>query len=788
MSMGGPARRRSFEGLKWEATAKTYGLLKILLAPSLKGRSGVVVTPTPNPHMGMLSAILLLLVLAVVGVLIAMGVVVARIASRQHSMTIADRQLRRKQKELERATRTSRHRIQNVASTVTGVQGTLMGVQDGVRRLDQRSSDYAGGIGRTLVRVDARSALSSTAPSPSEKPPTAAAAAAAAGGKDGVTKEGFVSYSSQSPSTSASADASSTSDPQWTYVTEADGKKLLSGGMVANNLVAKRGMQVMQDGGCVALGSGGADGKSAGKVCGGPASLDVQAPPGGSTTLRGAGGVRMFSENGRSGHAVGVDLFVPPMGLSSSSSSSSSVTGGAASWYKLASVRIANVATFRVSGVVTHGGAAHEIDALISTVETRDAVRAAIDQRSPTPDASGGDDVTLWSVFGLAVVHEASTSSSAETVHLYLKAAPRAASGLSVALTLTAVGDLPDPKQAQPSFMAGAAAPLGIAFNGAVGASLDASLTGKVGATLDVFSSPQTKVTRTGAGGALFVQGGAVVRGQGLSIGASSSSSTSSGSGAPSAGYQPPEGVAVVSRRLKVGHDDDSGFLPSAVLSAAQASAPDAVGASFKSRDGVWSHFPWSNGRTYVRAGPPTGSGVHIGDMGATEVQVAQSWFSRADARGDTFIRAGGGDRTVRIGDDAKAPGGVVLGSAAGAPTLVQGAMDVRGSVTTHQVRTTDVVVQPAGASIGKSSRILLSSSGPQDGSPNTLSVGMTGSGRFGGNYALFETTKSGVAGTADMVFKTNGKEVMRIDNQNNVIVRGSLKICDVQGQNCRTL
>jgi hypothetical protein len=180
-----------------------------------------------------------------------------------------------------------------------------------------------------------------------------------------------------------------------------------------------------------------------------------------------------------------------------------------------------------------------------------------------------------------------------------------------------------------------------------------------------------------------------------------------------------------------------------------------------------------NHGGHYVRLAGPAGLGGQTADALSLAMPTHPGYWAPDSQKGDAVLRVEDDTKAVRIRVGHATPNGLVIKKDS---TTVQGSMAVLGSVTTHQVRTTDVVVQPAGVSVGASSRILMSSSGPQDGSPNTLSVGMAGSGRFGGNHALFETTKSGVAGTADMVFKTNGNEVMRIDNRNNVIVQGSVK------------
>lgn len=669
-------------------------------------------------EMELATFVLLLLVLTIISALVALTVVVTRIASRQEAMKRMDQQFRRRQRKMERTERGIITDLSVVNASVRDLGASLSVVDDSVQGLKKRTSEFASATGRSAILVDSRSGITTAQPLDATLPNDAALEGFQDTRLDGDSKE-------------------------WTYITDAKGKKLLSGGLVANNLVAQRGMQVVgtknsstTGGACVSLG---ADKDGIARVCSSDGRIQIRAPRvGGAASLHtGGGGLQVFgdgspavdgnatsrSEKPRSGHAVGINIFVPQQG------------GGGASWYKLASAPIARVASFHVSGIISYANSTSHTDILVSTVETRDAVRATVQLSSS--DSTKAD---IWKALGFAVVHErgaripvsASSSpvlggGSVDYAHLYMKVAPTAPGGLSFAGHVTAIGDSTKSNSNTPSFLTGVA-PISAPMDSAISTAVDATMTGTVGPTLDVMSSVNTKFTKLDGGGALHVSGGAVVRGQGLAVGSAYEES------APL-----PDGVAVVGRRLKVGHNDDSGFISQTVLSAAQGQESDAVGASFRSREGVWSHFPHSNGRTYVRPGKPTGGGIHIGDVGATEVQVAQSWFSRADANGgDTLIRAAAPDKKVRLSDDASAPGGVVLGSSGSAPTLAQSGLTVRG--------------------------------GP-------LAVGSAG------------IVPTGPAGTNVSVF-ISGKERLRVkgDGTGVQVLGGSLQVCSQNGTRCRTL
>lgn len=640
--------------------------------------------------------------LAVVGVLIAMAVVVAKVASRQHMLHKMEHHLRHKQKKMKKK---ADHDRAHVKRDLRGIKSDLREVEEDVNVVDERSQAFQDGKNRNLIRVD-----SSTAALSSVAPP--------------------VPSTSTTSVTSTVEKFEGDSKKKWTYVTNADGSKLLSGGVVANTFAAEEGIEVRK--GCVKLPSGATLCSGSGDASAGAA---IEARSGG-------GGITVFSDGTssrpapRSGHAVGIDVFVPAKSTS---------------WYKVATVPVTLTATFQIQGVVSHAGASHDLNALITSVESRDSVVASITSTSASASApvrSGDDEVdadSLWKVFGIAVVYERAAASSEtsnmsaspyDKVHLYLKAAPNAATGLAIALTLTAMGDV---QGTRPVFSNGAA-PLSLAFTGNMTASVDATLSGgTIGQTVDVASHPSTRFVRLASStGALQVDGGAKVVGRGLIVADAVDVADRAMVGTKSN----PAGVVTISKRLKVGHNDDSGFMPMTALSVAQGDDKDAVGASFKSNQGTWSHFPWSNGRTYVRAGAPTNGGIHIGDLGATEVQVAQSWFSRAEADRATQLRAGASDKLVLIGDDAKSPGGVVLSTKDAAPTVVNSALEVKGGA------------------------VALSSGGITASSDKTVNKD--------GHVSVY----------------VKGKERLRVkgDGTGVQILGGSLQVCDDSGNSCKTL
>lgn len=96
---------------------------------------------------------------------------------------------------------------------------------------------------------------------------------------------------------------------------------------------------------------------------------------------------------------------------------------------------------------------------------------------------------------------------------------------------------------------------------------------------------------------------------------------------------------------------------------------------------------------------------------------------------------------------------------------------------STVRLQSAGATMHPPGATdVGRTNTLRILSSGPNDGSPNGLSLGVRGSGRFGGNHAVIETIKGGVAGHCDIRLRTNGADALVIDgNTRDVRVAGRL-------------
>eukprot|EP00877_Chromochloris_zofingiensis_P013068 jgi/Chrzof1/8014/UNPLg00065.t1 len=62
----------------------------------------------------------------------------------------------------------------------------------------------------------------------------------------------------------------------------------------------------------------------------------------------------------------------------------------------------------------------------------------------------------------------------------------------------------------------------------------------------------------------------------------------------------------------------------------------------------LFSHFPWQDGATYIRAGKQ-GANINIGDIGASAVRLRDSWFPFTN--NDTYIRPGADGKNINIGD-----------------------------------------------------------------------------------------------------------------------------------------
>lgn len=96
---------------------------------------------------------------------------------------------------------------------------------------------------------------------------------------------------------------------------------------------------------------------------------------------------------------------------------------------------------------------------------------------------------------------------------------------------------------------------------------------------------------------------------------------------------------------LKVGHST-TGWIDNSAISAYADQGK--AGASFGGAGGLWSHFPWSDGNTYVRPGS-VGKSVVIGDGANGPVAVGSSWLPNAD--GHAYLRAGSEGKNVNIAD-----------------------------------------------------------------------------------------------------------------------------------------
>ena len=608
------------------------------------------VHPYTSLSMGVLELILLLtFMILIIAVLVALAVLVARLAVRQKQMAAIDEELLAEQLEIKRRARR--------------VAGQVQDVQEDVAQVQKLAQDYTSGAGRTTVRVDSSTALSSVAP-PTVEPfavtdPMPRPARAWDEEDENVVNvggalsfhENFVTAptdptaSATTPTTTTSVPTSTTAPAKspvlppraadaarWMHVTDATGKKYLPGGLASANLWARDGV-LLADQACVSLG----DGADAARVCG---RGTVDSAPGVARIVGDGLALTPGAADGRTGRALGVDLMV---------------RGGATSWYKLATSRTDGAAAFRVRATVMYAGAVHDVDVMITTTAARDAIQARL--RTAVRSASAAAAPDLWSAFGLAVVPESGPS----RVHLYAKSAPASGSDMAITVDVEVLGGSAGGSAADPGaqFHLGRA-PINLAFSGSMTSALDATLKGAVGATLDVYSAATGQVTRHTEQG-LDMDGGAVLRG-GLTV-------SNKGLSTP-VGPQP-EGVGYFAEGVMIGTTNNAWNSRLAVNA-----LPGRPGVSLGSSDGVYSHFPWKDGNTYIRPGAKSNAKIIVGDkLGNPEVNVQRSVFSELET-GATRLRAAGADNTVYIGDDLKSKGLVKLGSAEAA-THVMGPLHV---------------------------------------------------------------------------------------------------------------
>lgn len=132
--------------------------------------------------------------------------------------------------------------------------------------------------------------------------------------------------------------------------------------------------------------------------------------------------------------------------------------------------------------------------------------------------------------------------------------------------------------------------------------------------------NPQNANVAANAGTAVF-NGLAVTDGGGLSVGKL---------------QKAPEGHALVSKVLKVGHQLGGDWLDTAVVTAVKAPG-DAAGASFRGSQ-LWTHLPWSDDNTYIRAGKDGGV-IRIGDQGSPAAVELGQGETRVEVKGDMNVR-----------------------------------------------------------------------------------------------------------------------------------------------------
>ena len=131
------------------------------------------------------------------------------------------------------------------------------------------------------------------------------------------------------------------------------------------------------------------------------------------------------------------------------------------------------------------------------------------------------------------------------------------------------------------------------------------SSTAPVGA--DWFRLNNANINNAQNNGVAIHNGMAVNGGGGLSVGAWT---------------KVPEGQAYIRDKLKVAHNM-GGWVDNSVMSAFKPNNTTTVGASFGGPD-WWSHFPWSDGDTYVRSGKANGN-VFVSDIGTGKLVLGSS-------------------------------------------------------------------------------------------------------------------------------------------------------------------
>lgn len=644
------------------------------LFPDAAGRetTGLRVPPLPlrtNPiaTMGVLAAVLVTVVaLTLIGALVTLTVLVARIAQRQSKMARLDEEMLAEQLALKR-------RARAVASRVSAVESDLKDVQ-------QETADYTSGAKRTSVRVDSKTALSGVAPTASEAFSASVREMFAEQAPAGSSNAGSSNAVVLAGSSNAVAPASRVLPPKadergrWAHATDATGGKYLPGGLAAANLWARD---------CVLLGADGT------QVCKAPVDEAGGARVQGGLVVSGAA-------NARSARALGVDLVV---------------SGGATSWYKIATARSAGAAAFRIGATVLHDDVAHDIDAFVSVPQARGTQQARV-RWAPRGGAAVSD--VLWKRWGLALVTE-----GADRVHLYVKAAPPASKDMTIGLRVDVMSATGTPGAAQ--FHHGRA-PVTLGFDDPMTAAKDATLTGTV-ATMDVASHANTT---------FFVE-------------------TSAG--------------------LRVGPLSALEEHAASVMHTRQAEASGAMGATFSSKTGLASHFPFHDNNTYIRPGAQ-GARILLGDQGAPEVWVRNSVFGESNGVGATRVRAVTPGQPVFVGDTVfGAQGRVELGnpSGEGAPVVAHGGLDVRGTVRANAAASAPlrvlngVIVSPDLSNANQPTTLTVSSSGPGNASPNQLVLRMRRDADLR-NTAVIDTSHAGEAGATPLEVRTSGQAALSVD------------------------
>ena len=156
----------------------------------------------------------------------------------------------------------------------------------------------------------------------------------------------------------------------------------------------------------------------------------------------------------------------------------------------------------------------------------------------------------------------------------------------------------------------------------------------------DWFRINYANAANNNSSGTAVYQGLAVNQGGGLAVGSWS---------------KVPEGQVNIRDALKVRHSKSGGWIDKAAISTWTDN--NFIGASFGG-PANWSHFPDTDGDTYIRSGRDKGR-VVLGDLGTSQVVIGSATTEQKlgtnsmipSADGHTYIRPGGDGKNVYIGD-----------------------------------------------------------------------------------------------------------------------------------------